>query len=83
MMLLASPPSSSSVTHAIATCINTFSERSDALPFGRSALKRLGGVEQVNEKGGVNAADALIIERYYHCCYFYYYYLTRQPIHGR
>jgi hypothetical protein len=63
MLVLGSPPSSSSATRAIAASFSAFSERSDALPFGREALKRLGGVQQVNEKA-VNAADAFIIERY-------------------
>ena len=63
MLVLGSPPSSSSATRAIAASFGAFSERSDALPYGREALKRLGGVEQVNEKA-VNAADAFIIERY-------------------
>ena len=63
MLVLGSPPSSSSATRAIAASIGAFNERSDALPFGREALKRLGGVEQINGKT-VNAADAFIIERY-------------------
>lgn len=62
MLVLGSPPSSSSATRAIAACISAFSERSDALPFGREALKRLGGVEHVKEST-VNAADAFLIER--------------------
>lgn len=62
MLVLGSPPSSSSATRAIAAAFSAFSERSDALPFGREALKRLGGIQQVNEKA-VNAADAFIIER--------------------
>ena len=62
MLVLGSPPSSSSATRAIAACISAFSERSDALPFGREALKRLGGVEHVKESA-VNAADAFLIER--------------------
>ena len=63
MLSFGAPPSSSSATRAIAACINAFNERSDALPFGREALKRLGGIEQINEKA-VNAADAFIIERF-------------------
>lgn len=63
MLQLSSPPSSSSVTNAAANAIiNAYSERSDALPYGREALKRLGGVQQVKE-GSVNAHDAFIIER--------------------
>ena len=64
MLSFGAPPSSSSATRAIASFINAFNERSDALPFGREALKRLGGVEQINEKA-INAADAFIIERFF------------------
>jgi DnaJ family protein C protein 2 len=47
----------------VTSYINTFNERSDALPFGREALLRLGGVEKEVIDKGINAVDAAIIER--------------------
>jgi hypothetical protein len=51
MLLIGPPPNASAQTRAIAASVNFgWGERADALPFGKEALKRLGGVEKVVEK---------------------------------
>ena len=61
MMLLIGPPPNASVqTRAIAASVSFWGERNDALPYGKQALLRLGGVEKDAEgKGGAdrNAFD--------------------------
>jgi DnaJ homolog subfamily C member 2 len=62
-LVFGSAPSSSSQTRAIAASINFFAERSDALPYGQEALKRLGGVVKVADDGKGNGIDDFPEER--------------------